>query len=105
MLPPPPHLCATVREVRNLACSFYVCRCSTPLADWDLPEDKPDFNTRTNDKLVQNGANQTLSAAGVHGATPGCLLCAYGHLLVDTATWLDKTFRTSLPLFTSPPLP
>lgn len=64
------------RSGRNLACSFYVCRCSTPLADWDLPEDKPDFNTRTNDKLVQNGANQTLSAAGVHGATPGCLLCA-----------------------------
>lgn len=72
----PPHVCATFREVRNLACFFYVCRCSTPLADWDLPEDKPDFNTRTNDKLVQNGANQTLSAAGVHGAAPDCLLCA-----------------------------
>ena len=34
------------------------------MPDWDLPDDKPDFNTRTNDKLVQNDANQTLSAAG-----------------------------------------
>lgn len=42
--------------------------CSTPLPDWDLPDDKPDFNTHTNDKLVQNDANQTLSAAGLCGA-------------------------------------
>lgn len=71
-LPPPPLTAAAgVQPTKQHIFHLFCCR-STPLPDWDLPDDKPDFNTRTNDKLVQNDANQTLSAAGKIGAVQGC---------------------------------
>ncbi|PRW61100.1 tRNA (adenine(58)-N(1))-methyltransferase non-catalytic subunit trm6 [Chlorella sorokiniana] len=65
----------------------------TPLPDWDLPDDKPDFNTRTNDKLVQNDANQTLSAAEIEamkasGAAGADIVAA---LAANSATFAAKT--------------